>query len=104
MGNNHVIPVIVKWEGGKLGNAILFFPDYPVNIGMIGCYVHLGQHSEAHTNYYWGLKNPKGDKQEREAAELLSEYARCVLEPGEALKRVYKDTAVYRRRRWEQLV
>lgn len=97
---SNVIHVIVKWAGGqRTGNPILFFPQYDANAGRICCYAHIGQHSEADMSYYRGCRNPQGLKQIQAGDELLAEYARK-LESYEALKRVYRDTARYRRERY----
>jgi hypothetical protein len=89
-----IIPYIVKWEGGKNGNPILFFPTYDVNRGEIACYAHMGQHSEACLTYYWGLRNPTA-AQEPLVAALVREY-QGIIATGEELKRIKRDSSNYR--------
>ncbi len=63
------ITIIPRLE--KDGTPILFLPDDPVNPGRIGCYSHVGQHSEADLGYYY--ENTKPDRANA-CADLLSEY------------------------------
>jgi hypothetical protein len=53
-----------KWE------PILFLPDSRRD-SLIGCYSHIGQHSEAHLDYYRDTRAPKAG----ECDALLREYA-----------------------------
>ncbi len=66
---------------------ILFLPDAEVNFGMIGCYSHIGQHSEASLDYYRDTRAPK----DGECDDLLREYAsippRCKLRVLRRLQR-----------------
>lgn len=91
---------IVKWEGGKNGNPILFFPEYRANLYKILCYVHLGQHSEAHLGYYWGLRNPdkKNPKHVEEVKRLIAEY-QTFMQPSERMQQVYRDNRKMRKER-----
>lgn len=91
---------IVKWEGGKNGDPVLFFPEYAANRGSIMCYGHIGQHSEASMGYYASLRNPEGSEQERAAYALISEYNHG-LPGGEVLSMRARDNAKYRRTRWK---
>lgn len=95
----NIIHVIVKWEGGKSGNPVLFLPEYAANDGRIVCYAHMGQHSEADLSYYWELRNPKGDYQQLEVSNLLNEY-RDILEEDDELKIVFKDSVKFRKERY----
>ena len=73
--NENAIPRI-----DKDGTPVLFFPDDPVSKpGMIVCYAHIGQHSEASKDYYWNDTKP--DKS-NDCADLIREYenlGRCKL-------------------------
>lgn len=96
----NIIHVIPKWEGGKVsGNAVLFLPEYSASAGRMVCYAHMGQHSEADLCYYWELRNPKGDYQQLEVKNLLTEY-RGKLEQGEELRVVSRDREKFRKERY----
>jgi hypothetical protein len=91
---------IAKYEGGKNGNAILFFPECEANPGNMVCYAHTGQHSEACLAYYWQCKNPIGEKQVQEVAALVNEYQRFYGGLHEfELVRVRRDTEKMRQKR-----
>ena len=102
---NEIYKYIVKWEGGKQGHPILFFPEASANAGRIVCYVHMGQHSEADMTYYWGLKNipVKDAARWQEANDLISEYQGFMNE-GETMQRVHRDNQKMRNERWERKV
>ena len=92
---------ILKWEGGvKRGNPILFLPDQAANPGRMLCYVHTGQHSEADISYYLKCRNPDTSHPHVVEAciDLVNEYA-AKMEEGETFKRVFKDTARFRKER-----
>jgi hypothetical protein len=55
----------------KDGTPILFLPDIPANPGMIVCYQHIGQHSEASLDYY--RRDTKPDRNNK-CADLIAEY------------------------------
>ena len=45
----------VKDSSGKVTKStspVVFFPELPANLGMILCYSHFGQHSEASLGYF----------------------------------------------------
>ena len=56
------VKVIMKMESidekdyyGKITKStspVVFFPELPANLGMILCYSHFGQHSEASLGYF----------------------------------------------------
>lgn len=57
------------------GEVVLFLPDSPcASPAMIGCYAHVGQHSEGSRAYYQAYTVP-ADLREPDVAELLREYA-----------------------------
>lgn len=92
------IKYIAKWEGGKSGNPVLFFPEYSVNIGKIACYAHTGQHSEACLTYYWNLRNCARPEQLNALAALVHEYTRN-LSGDEKLVQVSRDNKNMRKLR-----
>lgn len=95
--------VIPKWEGGKDGNPILFFPDASANPGNMLCYVHMGQHSEASLGYYRSLRNVRPDKKERVAlAALLREY-KGFLDKSEYIEIVRRDSKRFQKTRYAYL-
>jgi len=64
------ITIIPRIE--KDGTPILFLPDDPCSRpDRIGCYAHLGQHSEADIGYYY--QDTKPDRANA-CAPLLNEY------------------------------
>ena len=76
------ITIIPRME--KDGTPILFLPDDPVNPGRIGCYAHLGQHSEADLGYYY--ENTMPDRKGACAA-LIDEYRSIPPRDAELVKR-----------------
>lgn len=86
------IKFIVKWEGGKNGNPVLFFPEYSVNRGRIAYYVRVGEHGEACLNYYRGLRNPRTINEHNEALALTLFYQRHKAAPHELLVQVKRDS------------
>lgn len=61
--------------------VVAFFPDFPARDGMITCYAHVGQHSEASRAY---LVRRTRMASPAEYADLLSE-----------LTRIYHDCAIH---------
>jgi len=57
---------IQKWE------VEAFFPDLPANLGNILCYAHIGQHSEASLDYFYGLPHAKPEEYQNLKEELES--------------------------------
>jgi len=64
------ITIIPRIE--KDGTPILFLPDDPcLRPDFIGCYAHVGQHSEASLDYYYESTKPD---RENACAALIEEY------------------------------
>lgn len=78
------ITVIPRVEGRER-TPILFLPDDPANPGRIGCYAHVGQHSEAALDYYQRHTKPA---KPGECDALLREYAG--IPPTTAILRIRK--------------
>jgi len=77
-----VIPRMERDSAGNWTAPVLFLPDSTDDrVGrFIGCYSHIGQHSEACMTYYrYCTRPPKGD----ECADLLREYAQLGRAAGE---------------------
>lgn len=95
----HTIKYIAKWEGGKNGNPVLFFPEYSVNRGRIAYYVRTGEHGEACLNYYSGLRNPRTVAEHGEVLALMLFYQRNKAAPHESLVQVKRDSHKMRKQR-----
>jgi hypothetical protein len=66
-----VIPRIEK----ETGDAILFLPQVPACYGMVTCYAHIGQHSEADVGYFSsGTRKAKSESEKAACAALVREY------------------------------
>lgn len=65
--NKEELQVIFRKD--KSGNITAFFPGMRCNYGMIACYQHIGQHSEASIGYYMDTVQA----QEKEYMPLLEE-------------------------------
>lgn len=54
-------PVVIRMEGNKRDGLtpVAFFPYAHVNYGTLGCYAHIGQHSEGSLDYYYSTRKPK---------------------------------------------
>ena len=61
--------IIPRIESGGDG-PILFIEGDDANFGMITCYAHLGQHSEASLDYYWDTKPDHANQ----CAALIAEW------------------------------
>lgn len=97
------IRYIAKWEGGKDGNPVLFFPEVEANRGNILCYAHMGQHSEASIEYYWSLRNPFRTYQREAVKRLLDEYQLNYIRDGEVLTEAFRDSSKMRLSRYSWL-
>ena len=53
----------------KDGEVIAFLPDEPANWSRVGCYTHIGQHSDASWDYYHTTKRATPDQYQ----ELMNE-------------------------------
>ena len=56
------------------GDVVAFFPDHEANRGMIVCYAHIGQHSEASIEYYHSTLPAKPEEYASLHNELCSIY------------------------------
>jgi hypothetical protein len=54
------VKVIYRTDPTDKGEPIAFFPEASANPGMIVCYAHIGQHSEACNEYYRSCKPIRG--------------------------------------------
>lgn len=88
------LKVIAKMEGrGQARTVALFFPETAANAGCIEVWAPIGQHSEAHMDYYHELRNPTPD----EAASAIAQYERHY---NVRCQRVMRDSPQLRQRRW----
>lgn len=69
----------VVFRKDSSGEVIAFFPKMRCNYGMIACYQHIGQHSEASIFYYSTTKKST----EKEYIPLLNE-----------LRKIYDDCKI----------
>ncbi len=80
-----MLPVIFRTDGKEV---TAFFPTLGANPGFIVCYAHIGQHSEASSEYYYSTKPAK----ENEYSDLLNE-----------LTQVYDDCELVVKKRWRRV-
>ena len=71
--------VQVIFRKDKSGNVTAFFPGMRCNYGMIVCYQHIGQHSEASMSYYDSTIKAKEDEYKPLLNELNGIYSDCKL-------------------------
>lgn len=62
-------------------SVVAFMPDAETNRGMIMCYAHVGQHSEASIGYYRQNTTPVEQPMCIDAVDLICELERIGYEP-----------------------
>lgn len=71
--------VQVIFRKDKSGEVMAFFPEMRCNYGMIICYQHIGQHSEASMTYYNCTKKATATEYLPLFNELSNIYSDCNL-------------------------
>lgn len=86
------VKVIFRKEKNPYTNeyeVIAFMPELPANYGRIVCYAHMGQHSEADTEYYHNTKKATEAEYKPLLMELKAIYDDCELMVKQKIN--YKD-------------
>jgi hypothetical protein len=83
--------VKVIFRKGTNGEVMAFFPELPACYGMITCYQHIGQHSEASVMYYWDTTKALPSEYAELYEELMEIYGDCELIVRQRLS--YNDLA-----------
>lgn len=104
-----VVKAIAKIEGESgFKSLVLFLPENAANYGRIECYAHVGQHSEASTEYMRDCKpaTPQNMAKAGIPLEALDSLVREYETLGPApehcrVQLVRKDSAAMQRERWK---
>lgn len=115
-GNVKMLPKIEFYKDPETGKRAytfaLFFPEHKANVGMIECYAHIGQHSEASQDYF--LRNTlkasptniaKCGLDAKDLGALMTEWAwlgRTKAEGPTPYDLIERDSAAMQRKRWNR--